>query len=99
MKLIARILCYLAIAVVGGWYLAVWIAAHPFDMPDFLYHAILFVLQITHNEQLSGDEDVEALGIMCLIAACMVGVGLLCWLLDITVRRLRRPHPWQRSGR
>jgi hypothetical protein len=95
MRQLACVAGLVVMSIMGGHWLTRALAPYPMEMPVFLYYAIDFVLRLTGNSDLNNPEDMETLGVTCLLVAnCLFSALVLvcCWfgLRRHFVRFLRR---------
>jgi hypothetical protein len=74
----------------GGWLLACFVTSFPFDMPVFLYRLIRLSIAVSGHDELDNPEDIQTLGLMCLVVACWLVAALTLWLAMLAISRWRR---------
>lgn len=95
MKKAAFVLANLAVAIVGGWWLAQFIATLPYEMPQWLDASIRAGIRITGSAPLDNTDDIETIAAIVFFVACSALVGLILAGINIAVRRClaRRRRP------
>lgn len=91
MRRLLSITIFFACTCAGGWLLACIATSFPFEMPVFLYHFIRRSIAISGFDKLDNPEDIQTLGLLCLIAACWVFAALTTWTVMLFIRRRQRP--------
>jgi hypothetical protein len=86
MKKAAFVLANIAVAIVGGWWLAQFVATLPFEMPQWLDSAIRAGIRITGSVQLDNTDDIETIAAIVCFVACSVLVGLALVGINLVVR-------------
>jgi hypothetical protein len=87
MRRLTYALGFVVIAIMGGNWLTQVLTPYPMEMPLPLYHFIVFVLRITGNSDLDNPEDMETIGVACLLVACCVFSALVLWIGSTVLRQ------------
>ena len=93
---IAYALGFIAATCIGGWYLGAFISRLPFWIPSWLFEAIHAALKLSGQNKIDNEDDIETLGLICLLVACCAVVALVLRIASILIgryvrRRLRSP--------
>lgn len=95
MKKAAFVLANIAVAIVGGWWLAQFVATLPYEMPQWLDSAIRAGIRITGSVQLDNTDDIETIAAIVFFVVCVALVGFVLAGINVAVRRclVRRRRP------
>ncbi|RKE35083.1 hypothetical protein B0G76_1131 [Paraburkholderia sp. BL23I1N1] len=87
MKRAVFVLANIAVAIVGGWWLAQFVATLPYEMPQWLDSAIRAGIRITGSVQFDNTDDIETIAAIMLFVACSALVGLVLAGINLAFRR------------
>ena len=77
MKKALYIFANVLVALVGGWWLAQFVASLPYEMPSWLDSGIRAGIRLTGASQLDNTDDIETIAIILAILACSALVGVV----------------------
>jgi hypothetical protein len=75
-----------ASTIIGGWLLACFVTSFSFEMPVLLYRFIRLAINVSGRGELDNPEDIQTLGLICLIVACWLFTAVL---LKVSIAALR----------
>ncbi|NML33574.1 hypothetical protein [Paraburkholderia antibiotica] len=94
MKKALYVLANVALALVGGWWLAQWVSTLPYEMPSWLEDGIRGSIRLAGNRSLDNTDDIETIAILVAIVVCTALVGVVLalanWLGRQLIARRRR---------
>ncbi|MEM5387388.1 hypothetical protein VSR68_27855 [Paraburkholderia phymatum] len=90
MRRLLFIAAFITCTIGGGWLLACFVTSFPFEMPVFLYRLIRFSIAVSGYDGLDNPEDIQTLGLVCLVVACWLVAALTFWLAMLAISRWRR---------
>lgn len=89
MRSLLRIAAFTTSTMLGGWLLACFVTSFSFEMPVFLYRFIRLSISASRHEELDNPEDIQTLGLVCLVVACWLLTAVVLWLIVLAVRKWR----------
>ncbi len=85
-----------AASCIGGWYLGALVSRMPFWMPQWLYASIHAALNFIGLNKIDNEDDIETLGLVCLLVTSCAVVAIVLWTaMTVITRYVRR---WPRSS-
>lgn len=75
--------------IAGGWLLANIVMHLPIEMPSVLDNGIRAVLRVSGHNELANPDDMEVLAMLAILLVSVVAVGILVWVANIAVSRMR----------
>lgn len=82
---IAYAVTFIAASCIGGWYLGAFISRLPFWIPSWLFKAIHTALKLGGLNRIDNEDDIETLGLVCLLIASIALVALLLRIASILI--------------
>jgi hypothetical protein len=83
-------LLFVAVSVIGGWYVACLVMLLPYNMQDSLDTLIRFCLSVTGNDYLANPDDMPMLALSLFWIVATLLVGALLFIGYRTVRESAR---------
>jgi hypothetical protein len=86
----ARVLGFVMVSCVGGWFLGALISRSSLWMPDWLWNAMRAAVRLSGMNALYNEDDVEMLCLFCLTITSCVTVALVLGAAWFVIGRYAR---------